>query len=158
MLAWKGITLPVAAWRCSPLPPLLSLAGEAHLQGQQRLFSTKLCALKECRGLCLSPAPVGWQCARHLPSGRLFSCCAAAPEALHADTAETSKLRSQENFVVENTGQQKSDGPSTTVTEQSGFCIVNFYHLTRVEQPFKVSSLNTMFFCLHSFLLCSVPG
>ena len=148
MHACKGTCLPVAAWRCSLLPQRLGLAVNIADKSQHGLLATSLHAALECSLLCCRRSPVGLQVASSLLPSRRSCCHAAACYAQEAVLEEVQTLRSE--ACVDSAGSTACEcsagGLSSEMPQPSRFCVVNFYHLTSVEQPFKAcTSLSRCF-------------
>ena len=139
MQAWKGTRLPVAAWRCGLLPQRLGLSLSSIVKPQHSLLiETSLPAALEGSLLCCRQAPVGWQVASTLLPGRRSHCHAAACYTQKAAMSDIETLCNEADSAGGTIGEH-SGGLSSDASQPSQFCVVNFYHLTSVQQPFKAS-------------------
>ena len=139
MQAWKGTRLPVAVWRCGLLPHRLGLSLSCSVKPQHRLLmETSSPAALEGSLLCCSQSPVGLQVASTLLSGRRSHSHAAACYTQEAATFDTETLCNEADSAGCPTGE-RNGRLSSEVSQPSQFCVVNFYHLTSVQQPFKAS-------------------
>lgn len=138
MQAWKGTRLPVAAWCCGLLPQRLGLSLSSLPKPQHRLLDTSLPAALEGSLLCCRQAPLGLQVASTLLPGRRSHSHAATCYTQEAALVEVEMLCSEADSAGCTSGEH-SGCLSSELSQPSQFCVVNFYHLTSVQQPFKAS-------------------
>ena len=143
MQARIGFAAPAAAWHRGQLPARLGLVHDVCPRVQQRVCSASLRQAAEQEGQafgrCSRPARwhrlIGtWLLSRRSP------CRAGAGEAAATEAAAPRAEQGRGGSEAESACGHGRDGSPGSATQPDQFCIVNFYHLTRLEQPFKVSS------------------